>query len=158
MAALALVVLPASAGNHPAKRPRAEIKPDMASVYVARPRAGLHVRSRAYFFANEQFLGLSRGNDYFWTCLPLGKYILWSLSENLTLPPAVEDVLPLEFEAGRTDYIRQMRVPARARIDYAGAIELVDPAVGDALIDKCQTQPDMTDEQRRFGEGLANSF
>ncbi len=134
---------PAIAAEKDEKLPRAEVKPDAALIYVARP-AGMGFAVPMYFFANEQFLGMNHGNGYFWAYLPPGKYIFWSKAENVNAVPE------MEVEAGKTYYFRQKTVPGWVKARTA--VELVDSAQGEALIDDCQKHSELTDEQRKRGE------
>ncbi len=137
----ASALAPAAAKEKP-KLPRADLQPDKALVYVMRPAfAGFAVPM--YFFANDQFLGVNHGNEYFWVYLPPGRYIFWSKSENV-------NVVEADVEAGKTYYLRQKTVPGW--IKARTAVELVDPAQGEELIDNCEKQAVWTDEQRQRGE------
>ena len=144
LAVLAGAVLAAAAAETNGEPlPRAEVQPDKALIYVARP-AAMGFAVPIYFFANEQFLGVNHGNGYFWTYLPPGKYTFWCKAENVNV------LAPMEVEAGKTYYFRQKTVPGF--IKARAAVELVDPSEGDALIDDCQKLSEMTDKQRARGE------
>ncbi|MCU0231311.1 MAG: DUF2846 domain-containing protein [Acidobacteria bacterium] len=132
-----------AAAKDKAPLPRAEVQPDKALIYVARP-AAMGFAVPIYFFANEQFLGVNHGNGYFWAYVPPGRYLFWSKAENVHVLP------PLEVEAGKTYYFRQKTVPGW--IKARTAVERIDPAQGEALLNECQKLSEPTDEQRRRGE------
>lgn len=123
--------------------PRAEVQPDKALIYVARP-AAMGFAVPMYFFANERFLGVNHGNGFFWAYLPPGRYLFWSKAENVNVIPE------MEVEAGKTYYFKQKTVPGWVKARTA--VELVDPAQGDELIDDCQRLSELSDEQRARGE------
>ena len=84
-----------------------------ALVYVVRPtKAAFSI----YFwsFADDQFLGLTRGKGYAYKQMDPGTYTVWTKAENVA-------AIDVELEAGNTYYFRQKVLPgfgkARARTE-----------------------------------------
>ena len=72
---------------------------DQALVYIIRPQF-LGTAIRFWAFADDQFLGLTRGKSYTFALVPEGSHLFWSKAEN---------ILSIEMEAvgGQTYYFKQ---------------------------------------------------
>lgn len=116
----------------------AEPSSDRALVYFLRTTS---MGALVYFwtFADEQFLGVTRGKSYFATELAPGQHILWSKAENIS-------AVALTVEAGHTYYVVERVVPgfAKARV----GLDVVDAATGEKSLKKIKRQLTATDEAK----------
>jgi hypothetical protein len=81
--------------NHPTPEP----PPDMGLVYVVRPTMmGNKVQTK--LGVGGRWLGVNRGNNYFYITLPPGEHYVCSQAEN-------RHVITLTVEAGKTYYLQQ---------------------------------------------------
>ncbi len=139
---LAAGLLPSLAAA-PADLPRGEVQADTALVYVLRPaKAGFAVP--AYFFVDDAFAGVNRGDSYFFLHVAPGRHLFWGRMENV-------DAFEAEVEAGKTYYIRQKTIPGllAARI----AVELLDPAEGEKILAQdVKHLSEVSAEERAHGE------
>jgi hypothetical protein len=117
---------------------RAESRSDSAAVYFLRTTS---MGGLIYFwtFADEEFVGVTRGKSYFTAQLAPGEHVLWSKAENVA-------AVNLTVEAGRTYYVIERVVPgfgkARVRLD------VVDAAEGEKALKKIKRQLVATDEAK----------
>lgn len=102
--------------NHPAPEP----PPDMAMVYVVRPTM-MGNKIQTMLGVDGKWLGINRGNNYFYFTLSPGEHYLCSQAEN-------RSVIAMNVEAGKTYYLQQKItmgfMKARNRL------EIIDEAEG----------------------------
>lgn len=81
------------------KHPTAEAPPDKALIYVVRPTMwGNKVQTK--LAVDGKFMGINRGNNYFFFTLDPGQHYFCSQAEN-------KSVLSMKVEAGKTYYLQQ---------------------------------------------------
>lgn len=127
-------------------KPRGEPDEGMALVYVFRP-ANIGAAIKTWAFADDQFLGVSRANAYYFAQVPPGKHVFWAKAENTS-------GLEVEVEAGKTYYFKTaLRVGlAKARVKMVQ----LDAATAETLFDQCgYVVP--TDEGRQRAVEIASN-
>lgn len=88
-----------SAQTDKKQRPMPDAPTDKALIYVLRPTMiGYKIHSK--FAVNGDWLGVNRGNTYFFLTLEPGEHFFCSESEN-------QSYLALNLEAGKTYYLQQ---------------------------------------------------
>ena len=130
---------PALAGKYSEEdkvKEMAEPRDDVATVYVIR-KAGMGRAIYFWTFADEHFLGVTRGPGYAFAYLEPGTYTVWSRAENIS-------ALTLEVKAGETYYVWQKSLPGwgKARV----RTELVSKEEGQELLDRVSRISRATDE------------
>ena len=109
------------------QHPKPAIPPGKALVYVVRPTMwGNKVQTK--FAINGEWVGINRGDNYFFVLLDPGDYNMCSQAEN-----KVTNIL--RVEAGKTYYIQQKIKMGfmKARTD----MELLDEKEGEEALSKC---------------------
>lgn len=98
-----------------------------ALVYLIRPTS-LGMAIKFWAFADQTFLGLTRGKSYTFALVPEGRHLFWSKAENIA-------TLDMEVLGGRTYYLRQeVRMGGfRARVRLS---KMTEPEAKEAL-EKC---------------------
>ena len=99
--------------------PTPEAPKDMALVYVVRPtRMGNKVQTR--LGVDGRWVGVNRGNNYFYITLPPGEHHFCSMAEN-------RNVIAMTLEAGKTYYVQQKVsmgfMKARTKLEVLDEVE-----------------------------------
>jgi len=81
------------------QHPTPEAPADKALIYVVRP-TGMGGKVQTKLAVNGRWVGINRGNNYFFFTLDPGEYALCSVAEN-------KSVMSLKVEAGKTYYLQQ---------------------------------------------------
>jgi len=126
------------------QREYAEPNEDAAIIYVVR-NSSVGLAIKFWAFADDDFLGVSRGKSYFFAEVPPGRHTFWSKAENVS-------ALDLEVKAGRTYFLKQgVRIGlGKARVKLVQ----IDEAEGRKLINKLPFASP-TDEGRARGAEIA---
>lgn len=106
----------------------AQPRPDKALVYVVRP-ANVGFAIKFWAFADDKFLGVTKGNNYTYAFVEPGERIFWSKAENV-------NAIKMNFQAGKTYYIQQrVRMGGiKARVK----LELLGEAEGKKFLEECK--------------------
>ncbi len=107
--------------------PTPEAPTDKAMIYVIRPTmSGNKVQTK--LAVDGQWMGVNRGNNYFFFTLPPGEHYFCSQAEN-------RSVMALKVDAGKTYYLQQ-----KVRFGFMKArnkLEALDEAEGKKGLAKC---------------------
>jgi hypothetical protein len=125
-----------------------EASPDKALIYVMRP-ANVGFAIKSWFFADDEVLGVNKGNSYFFAHVNPGKHVFWSKSENV-------DALEMEVKGGEIYYFQQ-----HVQMGWGKArtkIEVVDGEEGRRILAKCPKHSLMTETGRARGQELAAKY
>jgi hypothetical protein len=109
------------------QHPTPEAPPDKALIYVIRPTLGGH-KVQTKLGVDGKWVGVNRGNNYFFLTLEPGEHYFCSQAEN-------KSVMALTVEAGKTYFLQQ-----KIRMGWMKArnkLELVDEAEGRKGLAKC---------------------
>lgn len=105
-----------------------EQRADKALVYIIRP-ATMGFAIKMWAFADQEFLGLTKGKNYTYAYFVPGEHVFWSKAENV-------NAIRMRVDAGKTYYIQQhVRVGAwKASVE----LEILGEAEAKKLLDKCK--------------------
>ncbi len=97
----------------------AQPRSDKALVYIVRP-ANVGFVIKFWAFADDKFLGVTKGNNYTYAFVDPGERVFWSKAENV-------NAMKMNFEAGKTYYIQQRvrmgGIKARVKVELLGEEE-----------------------------------
>ena len=102
--AVLLTAIPAAFGadyldKDKQNREYAEPTEDTAVIYFVH-NTSVAMAIKFWAFAEDEFVGVTRGKSYFYARVPAGRHLLWAKAENVSM-------LELEVEAGKTYFVRQ---------------------------------------------------
>ena len=115
-----------------------------ATIYVLRP-SSFEPTTRIWTFADERFLGATRGGSYTVARLAEGRHLIWSKSENIAS-------LEIEIKAAEALYILQAALPGerKARVK----LTLLSETRGRRILESCEYRP-LREKERARGEAVA---
>lgn len=116
-----------SAETDKKQHPTPDAPPDKALMYVIRPTMGGN-KIQTKLAVDKQWMGVNRGNNYFFFTLEPGTHYFCSQAEN-------KSVMALKVEAGRTYYLQQ-----KIRMGFMKArnkLVLLDAEEGKKGLAKC---------------------
>lgn len=129
---LCLIMAPVAAKDEPylikqGQKQWGEQQADKALVYIIRP-ATMGFAIKMWAFANQTFLGVTKGKNYTYAQVSPGEQVLWSRAENV-------NAIKLQLEAGKTYYLQQHVRPGAwtAHVE----LEVLDEAEAKKLLGKC---------------------
>lgn len=105
-----------------------EQRADKALVYILRP-ATMGFAIKMWAFADQEFLGVTKGKNYTYVYVAPGEHVFWSKAENV-------NAIKMRVDAGKTYYIQQhVRFGAwKASVE----LEILEEAEAKQLLDKCK--------------------
>jgi hypothetical protein len=99
-----------------------------ALVYIVRS-AKMGFAIKMWAFADQMFLGVTKGSNYTYALVSPGEHVLWSRAENV-------NAIRIKLEAGKTYYLQQHVRPGawKAHVE----LEVLDEAEAKELLSKCK--------------------